>query len=175
MLNAPLLAHSLFYGAILSAALTLLILGSLYINPEMWLQDAPREVQAKHGPMSARAKRQRVWLVVTFAVTISSVVGVSLYRLPTVVDGPLTFGAVFSHLLLMFMIFNLVDLLLIDWLIVEFIRPGFIAQSPLGQLMAESNYGFHLQAFLKGSVGILIVSLLLAGLITLFVSLSSTY
>lgn len=50
-------------------------------------------------------------------------------------------------------------------------RPAFIVQSGLGQLMAESNYGFHFQAFLKGSAGILIVSLLLAGLIALFVSL----
>lgn len=175
MLNTLLLSHSLFYGTILSGALTILILGSLYINPEMWLQDAPRDVQEKHGPMSARAKQQRAWLVVAFAITISSVVGVSLYQLPAVLGEPLTFGAVFSHLLLMFMLFNVVDLLLIDWLIVEFMRPRFIAQSPLGQLMAEANYGFHLQAFLKGSAGILIASLLLAGLIIFFVSLLSTY
>jgi hypothetical protein len=37
--------------------------------------------------------------------------------------------------------------------------------------MAERNYCFHLQGFLKGSAGILVVSLLLAGLIILFVSL----
>jgi hypothetical protein len=171
MMNAALLSHSLFYGSILSAVLTILILGSLYINPEMWLQDAPHELQEKHGPMSAQAKRQRNWLVAAFAITLIGVIGPSLYLLPAVVGGPLTFGAVFIHIWVMFMIFNLVDLLLIDWLIVEFIRPTFIAQSPLGQLMAKPNYGFHMQAFLKGSVGILVASLLLAGLIMFFVSL----
>lgn len=171
MINAAFLSHSLIYGAILSAVLTILILGSLYINPEMWLQDAPREVQEKHGPMSVRAKRQRAWLVVAFAITMIGVVGVSVYQLPAVVGGPLTFVTVFVHLWLILMLFNLVDLLLIDWLIVEYMRPPFIVQSGLGQLMGERNYWYHFQGFLKGSVGILIASLLLAGLIVLFVAL----
>ena len=171
MLNSAFLSHSLVYGAILSAVLTILILGSLYINPEMWLQDAPRDVQEKHGPMSAQAKRQRAWLAVAFAVAIIGVVGVSIYQLPAVLGGPLTFVTVFTHLWIMFMLFNVVDLLLIDWLIVEFIRPAFIVQSGLGQLMAGRNYWYHFQGFLKGSVGILIASLLLAGVIMLGVTL----
>ena len=171
MINATFLFHSFVYGGILSGVLTLLVLGSLYINPEMWLQDAPREIQEKHGPMSARAKGQRNWLVLAFALTIIGVVGVSLYQLPTVVGGALTFLIVFVHLWIMFMLFNLVDLLLIDWLIVEIIRPTFIAQSPLGQLMAERNYWHHFQGFLKGSVGISVATLLLAGLIMVGVTL----
>lgn len=171
MFNAAFFYHSFFYGAMLSTALSILILGSLYINPEIWLQDAPHEVQEKHGPMSAQAKRQRVWLVVAFAVAIIGVVGVSLYLLPAVIGGPLTFLTVFAHLWIMFMLFNLVDLLLIDWLIAEFMRPAFIVQSGLGQLMAERNYWFHFRGFLKGSAGILVVSLLLAGLIMLGVAL----
>lgn len=171
MINAAFLSHSLVYGAILSAVLTILILGSLYINPEMWLQDAPREVQEKHGPMSALAKRQRAWLVVAFAVAIIGVVGISIYQLPGALGGPLTFVSLFLHLWIMFMLFNLVDLLLIDWLIVEYIRPAFIMQSDLGQLMGERNYWVHFQGFLKGSVGIPIASLLLAGVIMLGVAL----
>jgi hypothetical protein len=171
MLNATLLSHSLVYGTILSAVLTILILGSLYINSEMWLHDAPRDVQEKHGPMSARAKRQRAWLAVAFAVAIIGVVGLSFVRLPAVVGGSLTFLKVFLHLWIMFMLFNVVDLLLIDWLIVEYIRPAFIVQSGLGQLMGERNYWYHFQGFLKGSVGILGASLLLAGVIMLGMAL----
>lgn len=167
MLNAAFFYHSFFYGAVLSGVLSILILGSLYINPEMWLHDAPPEVQAKYGPMSARAWRQRNWLIGAFALTLVGVIALSLYQLPTAVGGSLTFLTLFLHLWIMFMLFNLVDLLLIDWLIVEFLRPRFIVQSSLGRLMAERHYWFHLQGFLKGSVGILIASLLLAGLIRL--------
>ncbi|MCB0185895.1 MAG: hypothetical protein KDE31_16615 [Caldilineaceae bacterium] len=49
----------------------------------MWLSDAPREVQEKHGPMSALAKRQRAWLVVAFFVAIIGVVGLSLVQMMT--------------------------------------------------------------------------------------------
>lgn len=171
MRNATFLSHSLIYGTLLSGVLTILVLGSLYINPEMWLRDAPRDVQEKHGPMSARAKRQRAWLMLAFAITIIGVVGVSTYQLSVIVGGPLTFLMIFAHLWIMFMLFNLVDLLLIDWLIVEIIRPAFIVESGLGQLMAKRNYWHHFQGFLKGSVGILVVSLLLAGVIMLAVTL----
>ncbi|MEZ4735057.1 MAG: hypothetical protein R3E79_48800 [Caldilineaceae bacterium] len=50
-------------------------------------------------------------------------------------------------------------------------RPAFVVQSGLGQLMPERNYWFHLQGFLKGSVGISVVTLLLAGLIMLGMTL----
>lgn len=171
MFNAAFFYHSFLYGAILSGVLTILILGSLYINPEMWLHDAPREVQEKHGPMSTRAWRQRNWLIGAFAVALVGIIGLSLYQLPAVVGESLTFLTLFLHLWIMFMLFNIVDLLLIDWLIVEFLCPDFIVQSSVGRLMAERNYWFHWQAFLKGSVGILVVSLLLAGLIRLGVTL----
>ncbi len=171
MITAALLSHSLFYGAILSIVLSILVFGSLYINPEMWLHDAPRDVQEKHGPISAQAKRQRRWVVVAFAITLLGLTGFSIYRLLAVVGGPLTFPTLFVHLLIMLMLFNVVDLLLIDWLIIELMRPAFIFQSSVGQLMATRNYWFHFQGFLKGSVGILIASLILAGLIMFFVSL----
>lgn len=50
MINAAFFSHSLFYGAMLSGVLTILILSSLYINPEMWLQDAPPDVQKNMDP-----------------------------------------------------------------------------------------------------------------------------
>ena len=53
----PILQHGLFYGAIVTAMMTVFIFASLYYNPEMWLHDAPPEVQAKFGPMSAKAKQ----------------------------------------------------------------------------------------------------------------------
>lgn len=54
-------------------------------------------------------------------------------------------------------------LVLIDWLIVEAWRPGFIRNNPLGKLMAKRYYWFHFVGFCKGSVGITVVSLVVAG------------
>ncbi|RIK15001.1 MAG: hypothetical protein DCC51_15195, partial [Anaerolineae bacterium] len=55
-----LLQHSLFYGVVLSVAMTALILVTLYGWPMIWVGDAPPEVRAAAPPMSdadRRAKR----------------------------------------------------------------------------------------------------------------------
>jgi hypothetical protein len=41
------LTRVLIDGAILSAALSVVVLGSLYYNPRLWLHDYPKEIQAK--------------------------------------------------------------------------------------------------------------------------------
>ncbi|MFN8444093.1 MAG: isoprenylcysteine carboxylmethyltransferase family protein [Caldilineaceae bacterium] len=165
MTEFTLLQFSLLSGLVLSVVLSTIILASLYINPEMWLHDAPAEVQAKHGPMSERAKRQRIWLASSIFVALIGLVAFSIVQFVALAGAQLTFLKLFAHLFIMFMLFNVVDLLLIDWLIVEWIRPGFLAGSRLGTLMGERNYWYHFQGFLKGTAGITVVSLLLAAVV----------
>ena len=56
----------------------------------------------------------------------------------------------------------MVDLLIIDWLIVATIRPTFIMVPCTEELKGYSDYGFPFRAFLKGLVGSLIASLVIA-------------
>ena len=68
-------SESVTIGAILSAVLTILILASLMINKEMWLQDYPPDVKAKWGPISKKAKRQRRLLAIPLlGVMIASMI-----------------------------------------------------------------------------------------------------
>jgi hypothetical protein len=65
--------ESLAIGAVLSAVLTILIVVSLMLNKEMWLQDYPPDVRAKWGPISEKAKRQRfVFAICIFGVLIGA-------------------------------------------------------------------------------------------------------
>ncbi|CAN5646640.1 hypothetical protein BH10CHL1_BH10CHL1_40690 [soil metagenome] len=168
MLSNALLQYALSYGIILSVIMSVFVFGSIYINPEIWLHDAPPEIQAKHGPISEKAKRQRIWVVIPIFAVLSALTALSIYQLAAVV-GRLTFISVFTHLFIMFMCFNLIDLVVIDWLIIETIRPNFIFQSSVGVLMTERNYWFHFQGSLKGSIGIFLASLLIAGIVQIFV------
>jgi hypothetical protein len=56
----PVVRHALFYGAVLSAVLCVLLVGVLWLNPEILLNDYPPDIRKNHGPMSERAKRQQV-------------------------------------------------------------------------------------------------------------------
>jgi len=64
-----------------------------------------------------------------------------------------------------FMTFNLVDLLLLDWLIIEYWRPPFLSTPKLSALMSEPNYLFHFLGFLKGTVMLGGIALAVAGLV----------
>lgn len=164
---STLLTYSILHGVILTAGLSVMIFGSLYINAEMWLQDYPPDVRAKFGPMSDRAKKQRAWLAVPFFLYLVGVLVVSIVRLEPLV-GSLTFTAVFSHTFTLLFTFNLLDLLVLDWLVMMTWRPRFAILPGTEGLAGYNDYRFHFNGFLKGSVGILIGSLLIAAIVMLF-------
>jgi hypothetical protein len=162
----PLLAHSITYGVLLTAGLSIMILASLYINAEMWLQDYPPDVRARFGPMSDRAKKQRSWLAVPFFLYLVGTLVISIMRLEPLV-GSLTFTAVFVHTFTLLFTFNLLDLLVLDWLIMMTWRPRFAILPGTEGMAGYSDYRFHFHGFLKGSVGILIGSLMIAAIVML--------
>ena len=54
---ATLIQHSLIYGSLLSVLLSAVILITLYRWPMIWVSDAPADIQAAAGPMSAADRR----------------------------------------------------------------------------------------------------------------------
>jgi hypothetical protein len=164
---AIILNHSLVYGLILSAALSVLILVSLKINPEMWLQDYPPDVKAAWGPMSDKARRQRAIFVIPFFGAITGTLILATMRLGDALGGTPPFPAVFATAAIIAAIFNFVDAVIIDWLILTVLWPS------LGVLPGtEGMAGYRdmrLQAvnFLKGFVFAAAAGLLTAGIAAL--------
>jgi hypothetical protein len=169
MLNnlMPALNHGLLYGTILSGLLTVLVLWSMWFNPEMWLHDAPKEVQAKFGPMSANAKRQRSLIAILIYGVIIALPWLALSQLAAR-GVSLDFWPVFVTLFTTMMFFNLVDLLLIDWFVIEWWRPDFLfnRNPQLAALLPGNDYATHFYGFLKGTAGITLVSLLVAAVVS---------
>src|SRR5262249_10775181 len=125
MLFWPVIRHALLYGLVLSAVLLVAILGVLWINPEILLNDYPPDIREKHGPMSDRSKRQRVVVAVLITAAGLIIVMASLLALRDLGGGTISFLTAFAHLFVMFSVFNLVDWLLLDWPLVA-IGPRFV-------------------------------------------------
>ncbi|MCI0395364.1 MAG: nitroreductase [Chloroflexi bacterium] len=164
--------HSLRDGLILSVLATVVIIGSLYANAEMWLNDYPPDVKARFGPISDRAKKQRTWLAAGFFLVIIAVLAFSVVQLKQVM-GTLTFGAVALHLFIVLMLFNLVDFLFIDLLFAGIIQPRFLILPGTEGMAGYKDYGFQVKNFIKGAVGISLASPLLAGVVLLINALLS--
>ena len=159
-----LLQHGLLYGAILSVLMSIAFIGTAYLNPEIWLSDYPPDIQEKYGPMSERAKRQRKLIGIPVFLVLFGTIVFSFFRFAQL-SGELTFFAAFILTFVILMVFNLVDLLVLDWLIFVTIQPRIIVLPGTEGMEGYRDYGFHFRAFLKGVVGSLIAGLIVAGVV----------
>ena len=159
------ISHALIYGAILSAVLFPLTMGLVWLNPEIMLKDYPPDIQAKYGPMSERSKRQRIPVAIFFVAVLFGIVAQSFMGVRANTGDDIPFLAAFVHLFVMFSIFNLLDWLVLDWLIVVTIRPRFMILPGTEGLAGYADYGFHFRGFLIGSVITFFTSLLVAGVV----------
>jgi hypothetical protein len=157
-----LLELGLFYGAILSVLMGVAFVGIAFLNPEIWLPDYPPDIRERFGPMSQRAKRQRRLVGIPVFLLLLGISVVSIIRFAQIGGGSVFF-AVFLGTLVMLLVFNAMDLLILDWLIFVTLRPRLIVLPGTEGSEGYRDYGFHFRAFLKGVAGSVVASLIVAG------------
>lgn len=162
--------NGFFFGLILSLFMSALILLTLWINPTIWAERAPEDIRQAVGPVDERTRRlKRVFVLITLLGLISIVL-LSLFRLYSL-QGELTFWSVFLNLFILVTVWNLVDLILIDWLLLCVIQPKFMIMPGTEGLKGYSDFSYHFRGFLKGLLGSVISCLLIAGITMLVVIL----
>jgi hypothetical protein len=154
-----LLVHSVAYGLLVSFLSSVVLLVSAFINPESMVAGYPPDIQAKHGPISAQAQRHKKLVGLPFGLVLIGLLIISIITLDEV-----TFLRVFVNSAVILMMFNLVDLIVIDWLIFNTLQPKFIILPGTEGMAGYLDYGFHFRQFLKGTAGSLAASLLIAAI-----------
>lgn len=154
--------HALPYGLGLSVLLTIMLLIGLWINPEMLLNDYPPDVKAAYGPArNPKSKPQARLFALMMLLLVIGALTTALVNLPR----PGNFGAAYRMSLVtiwsVLMIFNLIDLLLIDFPLV-YLKPKRLLLPGTEGMKGYADYGFHARGFLKGTIGITLASLILA-------------
>jgi hypothetical protein len=159
-------------GAVVCAALGLVIVGSLAYNPRLWVNDLPPRVRVLVPPLTAGERRDRYVLAALFLLTIVATTTWSAARLMARHGETLSFATAFAHFLAVFFLFNLFDLIVIDWLMLLVLQPAFLRRLSVPGLTYEETvggYGYHFRGFLKGMGFILVASVIAAGLTALAV------
>jgi hypothetical protein len=111
--------------------------------------------------MSARAKRQRVPVAIAIGAAALGIVVASFSSVRASGDGRISFLTAFVHLFVMLFVFNVVDLLLLDWPLVA-LGPRFMVLPGTEGSAGYKDYGFHFQGFLIGTVLTLVASVVMA-------------
>lgn len=165
----PIISHALVYGVILSGVMFTLVLGLVRVNPEIMLNDYPPDIQAKYGPMSERSRRQRLPVGLVFSAILFGIVTASFMKVRADAGNDIAFLPALVHLIVLFSVFNLLDWLVLDWLIVVAICPRFIVLPGTEGLAGYKDYGFHFRGFLIGMLITLVTSAVVAvGVAVLF-------
>jgi hypothetical protein len=160
------LKRVLIDGTVMNVLLTIIVYGSIYINPLFWISDYPPDIQAAVGKVDLPISQQLVAGVLFLFI----VVGVPLYsnaKLRRQNNGQMSFLMAFIHSSLIFFYFAVWDLLVFDWLIFVTIQPDFIVIPGTEGMAGYSDYWFHFQVSFLGWVqwiSILAGGLVMAGL-----------
>jgi hypothetical protein len=143
------IARILIDGTLLSLIMGVLIFGSLWYNPRLWLQDYPKAIQAKVPPLTPQEKQEQKLLMIPFLLAMIGIPFWSAYQL----GGEAPFLTVYLTAFLVTNIFNLFDAVVIDWLVLIVLKPKF-ALIPGTEDMAHLLHDpeMHLSNYLRGIV-----------------------
>ena len=166
MKNQVSLKRVLIDGTILNILLTVILYGSIYVNPLIWVHDYPPDIQAAVGNVNIPPAQTIIVGTLFFGVTI----GVVLYSNASLRQqngGKLSFLAAFANSALILFYFAVWDLLILDWLIFVTIQPSFIVIPGTEGMAGYKDYWFHFEVSFLGLtqwISILAGGLVLAGL-----------
>lgn len=171
LINLQLLfTNALAYSLALSLVLATIMLISAYIAPDMWVGDYPPDIKERFGPMSARASRLRPYVAVVFFLALLAVPLSGLFSLQSTF-GHIPFLSALAFSSLVLLVFNLFDLLVLDWLLFCTIQPRLMVLPGTEGMAGYRDYWFHFVGFLKGlgfcTVGGLVIASIWAVIQTL--------
>ncbi len=152
-------------GALLSILSSILLIVVLWINPRLFLQDYPDEIQAVVPPKTDQEKRQSLIPGIPFLLLLFAVPFISTLILKRQSEETISFFTLFLNAFGVVFFFNLVDLLLLDWLLFCYITPGFLVIPGTEGMLAYKDYGYHFRAFLIGTVLSIAAGLVIAGMV----------
>jgi hypothetical protein len=155
------------YGMVFSLLISSLLLVMIKINPEGLLDGLPTEIKARYGPVSEKTQRIRKPFSILFLLIMIGVPLLAIRRYDLMTGGAPTFVDIFIISFTIFMVFNVVDLIILDWLVICTITPKFIVLPGTEGMAGYKDYGFHFRGFLKGCVICLVSGLVFAGIATL--------
>jgi hypothetical protein len=154
----------LIYGAVLGGTMAVLTLVTLWWNAEILLREYPPDIRQAHGPMSRRARRQHIVASVVFVAVFVGILVASYRYLAVTSGGRYTFRAAWVHAAVMLTTLNLIDLIVVDWLIGIRLRPRMLILPGTEGLAGYDDVRFHVRGFVIGLAVTLAASPIIAAL-----------
>jgi hypothetical protein len=161
------LGRLLLDGAIYALTASLYLLLMLRVNPRLFLQDYPQEIRESVPPKTEAEKRQALLLGIPFMLLLLAGPLLSTLALDRRLGGAAPFLTLFLNAAAVAFAFNLVDWLVLDWLIFCTWTPRFLVIPGTEGMAAYRDYAYHTRGFFIGTGFSLAAALGVAGIVTL--------
>jgi hypothetical protein len=159
-----LITNAILYGVILSMVLVIIMTISVLLAPDIWVGDYPPDVKEKYGPMSEKARKLRPYIAIPFFLAMLLFPLLALFMLESRTAESINFGSAWLSSFLVLIVFNLIDLLILDWLVFSTLQPKLMVLPGTEGMPGYRDYRFHFIGFLKGVGFCIFGGLLLTGI-----------
>jgi hypothetical protein len=149
-------------GALLSLVGSTYLLVLLRFRPRIFLGHYPTEIRELVPPRSKKERQMSILFGLLLGVPCSSAL---LWRTATL--GTHSFWELLAYAFGVLFIFNLVDLLILDWLIVCRFKLRWVVLPGMVHIPMPIPYLHHFKEFLVGTVGLVIVGLAIAAVLSI--------
>lgn len=151
----------LVHGIILSVGLSAILLIGMYINPRVMLGDYPKEIKAELPPLTNEEKRQRSVMGVVFYIFL---IVVLLYSNAQLIGrtADKSFLPIFLNTYLVFEIFNIVDVFIIDYFVTMVLKPPALFIPGVEHMERYNTFRFHFRGFVIGLMVGVVVSVVIS-------------
>lgn len=166
MLN---LSKILLDGGLFVMLGSIVVLGMMRLNPRLFLNkgDMPADILAAVPPKTAQEKRLGIILGIPFLIAIAAVPFVSTLQFHQQAGSDASLLALFLHAFAILMIFNLFDLIVLDFILFCTITPKFMVVPGTEGLAGYKDYGFHLRQHARSLPFMALMALVIAIVVAL--------
>jgi hypothetical protein len=165
MVIAHLITHGLFFAGIVIGYLFLVM---VMTNPRVWgYADYSETIKNKVPPQTKREKIIATLISLPWFIFVVGFPIFSTYALKSRLGDEIPFWIAFINLFVLFFLATLGDLVILDWLIVSKITPGFVI-IPGTDEADYKDFSHHYKGHARATIGIILICIIIAGVISYY-------
>jgi len=136
------------------------------LGPRVWgYQDYPEAIKQKVPPQTKK-ERALAWVIgLPWFLFVSVFPVLSTYMLKTELVGQMPFVTAFLNIFVLFLLVDISDLVILDWLIISKITPRFVI-IPGTEANDYKDLSYHYKGHVWGTIGLIALSLVLATVVS---------
>jgi len=159
------ISKALLDGIIISIIICGWISVILKVNPRFEMKSYPLQIVNSVEKQTRKEKKGFLMMALPLSLLVLIYLIVSTYFAYENLD--ISYLVLFLHLFVVLMIWNVIDLLIMDWLIFCKINPDFMIIPGTKGHPAYQDYSYHFTGFLKGTLLSAIGAVIIAGVVFL--------